>query len=413
MLRRIQEWAVLVFVVTLPMGQSPADIALVVGLLAWVARLAIERHRPVLPSRVVMTVLIAWFLIAVGSMVNTVDVGASLDGLRKLLKNFAWFLVVIDTVNSPAMLQRVLKACVIGLAIPVVDGLWQGAFDRDLLRGFSPSYALNGAVERIQASFHHPGSLGSHLATFAPLAVVAALRGPARWRRPLWLLFALTAVAVVLTRSRGSVLALLGGLLILGYWLRHWAPAALGAVTALAEAATAPPAVKAWAATMPTIFHQLAEPDRFSYWQAALNMITAHPVIGVGANTFVKAYPAYRVAGDPFTEIGPYAHNLYLHQAAELGLLGLAVLGLFLGAVWMAITKRVAAKRQAPTEALVNAGLGAGMVGYLIAGLFESSLFHARGSVRFWFLAALILAVDRIGTLTAATPRSDYTTPVA
>jgi O-antigen ligase len=127
-------------------------------------------------------------------------------------------------------------------------------------------------------------------------------------------------------------------------------------------------------------------------------MVKAHPLIGVGTNTFARAYPSYHIAGDPFIDIGPYAHNQYLHLAAELGWVGVAVFSILLVGVFLAIRRCLAARASAPYEAIVSAGLGAGLIGFLVVGLFESSLFHARGPMRFWFLVGLIMAVDAIRT---------------
>lgn len=396
MVRRVQYWAVVMFAVMLPIGQSPTEVALGIGLLAWIVPCITRCRWPTIPKTPLNLLLVAWFLIAVCSIYNSIDLGSSLRGLQKLLKYFALYLLVYQTVDSQRSLTGVLKGCVVGMALVVGDGLWQAIFGYDLIYHRPPSYALGGAVERIEATFHHPGSLGSHLATFAPLIVTLGLLGSRRWRWPLLGVCGLTTAVVMLGRSRSGLLAFVCGLVLVAYWLRQWAPLVLAAMTAGVAAITIPPAVKAWAATQPTFFYQLAEPDRLAYWQAAINMVKAHPLIGVGTNTFAKAYPSYRIAGDPFTDIGPYAHNQYLHLAAELGWSGVAVFSILLVVVFLAIRRGLAAKASAPVAAMVSAGLGAGLVGFLIVGLFESSLFHARGPMRFWFLVGLIMAVDAI-----------------
>src|SRR3990167_8405861 len=245
---------------------------------------------------------------------------------------------------------------------------------------------MGGAVKRVQATFNHPGSLSIYLASFAPLVTALALRGNTKWRRPLLVVVALTIAVVVLHRSRSGVLAVLLGWIMLGYWLRHWLPVVLVGLTVALQAATVPPAVKAWAATMPSFFEQLAQPDRPSYWQVAINMFTAHPVIGVGTNTFTKNYAIYCSPGDPFAHVGPYAHNQYFHLAAELGLFGVIVFALVLVVVFRALARGPAARDRTPLEWAICAGLGAGLIGYLVVGGFESSIFHARGSMIFWFL---------------------------
>ncbi len=61
--------------------------------------------------------------------------------------------------------------------------------------------------------------------------------------------------------------------------------------------------------------------ERLAHWQAALNMLRDHPVLGVGIGNYVPVYPAYALPGwkDPLG----HAHNYYLHVAAETGMLGL------------------------------------------------------------------------------------------
>ena len=337
-------------------------------------------------------------------MAHSVSLSASLRGVLKLLKCFALYLLIRATADSRPSLTGILTGCMIGLALVAGDGVWQVVTGQDLFYHRQPDYALDGQVERALATFHHPASFAIHLATFAPLLCAWGLLGPRRWRAPCLGACGVVAAAVLLARSRGGLLAFLCALVVLAWWLRRWTPLLVALITAGVQAATVPPAVKAWATTMPTLLEQLTQPDRLSYWQAAINMVSAHPFLGVGINTFVKAYPFYRVAGDPFAEIGPYAHNQYLHLAAELGWPGLAVFVVLVALVLLAVRRRLAARAAAPYEAFVSAGLGAGLVGYLVDGLFESSLFYARGSITFWFLVGLIMATDALGSRAAPPP---------
>lgn len=394
--RRLQVAALVAFAVALPIGQSPTEAALILGLIAWIVRTLLSgQWRQAIPKTPLNLLLIAWWLVAAGSIANSVDLGASVQGLRKLLKYFMLYLLVIETVGTRGVLRKLIIGCVMGLSLVVIDGLWQWFMGKDLFLGNPIGDALGGSVKRVQATFHHPGSLSIYLVSFAPLTVALGLLGDRKWRLPLMGLAGLTIAVVVLSRSRAGMLAFLLGLVMLGYWLRRWIPVVLAGLTALFQTVTVPPAVKAWAATMPSLIEQLAQPDRPLYWQAAINMFNAHPVIGVGTNTFVKAYSTYCVPGDPFAHVGPYAHNQYLHLAAELGLLGVTVFVLVLVAVFRALARGLAARDQAPLESAVSAGLGAGLVGYLFVGGFESSIFHARGSLIFWFLAGLIIATAR------------------
>jgi len=394
--RRLQVGALVAFAVALPIGQSPAEAALIVGLIAWVVAAALGgQWWQAIPKTPLNLLLVAWWLVAAASIVNSVDPEASVQGLRKWLKYFALYLLVVKTAGSRGALKQLLIGCVVGLSLVVVDGLWQWFAGKDLFLGNPLSETMGGTVKRVQATFNHPGSLSIYLASFAPLVVSLALRGNKKWRWPLLGVVALTIAVVVLHRSRAGVIAFLLGLIFLGYWLRSWLPVALAGLTAALQAATVPPAVKAWAATMPSFFEQLAQPDRPSYWQVAINMFNAHPVIGVGTNTFTKNYALYCRPDDPFAHVGPYAHNQYFHLAAELGSLGVLVFCGVLVVVCRALWRSLDGRSRAPGEVAMSAGLGAGLIGYLFVGIFESSLFHARGSLIFWFLVGLIMAAAR------------------
>ncbi len=391
-LGRAQPWTLVAFGAVLPLGQSPAEIAWGLGLAAWIARGVCGQRRPFLRAVPLSPWLVAWGLWAVWSTAHSVAVGASLQGLRKLVKGFALYCLVAETIDDDRWLSRVVAGCLVGVGFISLDGLWQAVWGRDLL-GQPLSTTLDGAVTRVQATFNHPANLGIYLASFAPLALGWVL-GARRRRWLAWGVFALSAATIVLARSRGGFLAYLAGLAVLALLVRRWWPLGFAGLLAALQAATVPPAVKAWAATMPSLLHQLTEPERLMYWQAAWHMIRTHPVLGVGPNTFILAYPAYRSAGDRFAQVGPYAHNQYLHLAAELGVVGLAIFLGLLAASLLAALRALRAPMAEPGRRALLASLCAGLAGYMVAGLFESSLFYARGLLMFWFLIGLLTAAS-------------------
>jgi len=394
-LRHLQYGAVVALPALIALGRRPADVALGVGLLAWGAQLLQARRLPRLHRNPLTPLLIAWFVVAVCSMRNSIDPAASLHGLGKLLKAAGLYFLVLSAVETRDALRGVIAGWAIGLALMVGDALWQMASGRDLVYGHAVAYTLE-TIWRLTATFKHPEDFSIYLVSVCPVAVALAVRGPCRWRGGLWVLVGLTFPVLFLTWARGSVLAFLAEMLVLAFMLWHWAPAVLSALMAGVGFLLVSPSVKVWAATMPSMLHQLTEPERLMYWQAALNMVRAHPIIGVGVNTFVKAYSHYRIASDHFTGIGPYAHNQYLQLAAELGLVGLSVFLWLLIRVFRTAVWRGAGRRGATSEAIVGAGLAAGLIGYLITGCLESALFYGRTSMIFWTLIGLCLAIDRL-----------------
>ena len=70
---------------------------------------------------------------------------------------------------------------------------------------------------------------------------------------------------------------------------------------------------------------------RLIYWQAALQIVRQHPVLGTGPGTFG---PAYKQILPPNAEWARLAHNDYLEQASDSGIIGfLTFSGLIVGSI--------------------------------------------------------------------------------
>ena len=401
-LRRIQYAALVAFAVALPIGKSLAETALVISLVVWIVRTILGQRRPIIPPCSLNLFLAAWLVLAVCSMQNSVDLGASLRGLRKLIKYFGLYVLVLDTVDSERALKGVLGGCLLGLCLVSADGIWQAVVGADLIYGRPLSSTLG--VSRVAATFHHPAGLAIHVASFVPLALALGLRASQGVRWSLTVLSILSVVVLLLTWNRGGLLGFLCAFALLSWWMRHWVPVVLAGCAAALQVLAMPAAIRAWAAEMPTLLHQLTQPLRLEIWQTAFQMIRAHPLVGVGTNTFVKAFPSYWAAGGTFSTIGPYAHNQYLHLAAELGITGLVVFLVLVTRVLCSIRPIVTQSGYLTDVARV--GLGSGLVGYLVIGFFESSLFYSQASVIFWLLVSLIMATHAIDSRRVAPDRA-------
>jgi O-antigen ligase len=95
--------------------------------------------------------------------------------------------------------------------------------------------------------------------------------------------------------------------------------------------------------------------NRYAYWRVAVRAFRAQPIRGVGAGGWSVYWLRYR----PFDEGAQDAHSLPLQTAAELGVIGLALLAVFLAGVGIAAAD---ALRAAPALA---AGPLAGFVVYV------------------------------------------------
>jgi putative inorganic carbon (HCO3(-)) transporter len=204
---------------------------------------------------------------------------------------------------------------------------------------------------------------------------------------------------IALTYSRPTLLAIFVVLFFFGIVQRDKRLIAVLILLTVLSPFLAPRSVKQWAREVnynPLRF--MCNDDRIAIYRNALNMIKAKPIIGVGANTFMKNYPLYKERPEYrniVTAQYMHVHNIYLQMAAEIGILGLGVF------IWLLYRFFVAARGilkslQDEHLEIVALSLIACIIAFLINGLTESSLYYARVAGIFWYNAGLMLGLKRL-----------------
>jgi len=362
------------------LGLALKETAVAIAIIAWLVYKGTARA-VALPS--VAWLLGLWFLTGVLSLAHTVDLHASLRGLLKMIKVIGIVLVAADCIRTKPRLQALVMATLIGASLVSLDAFVQGTFGYDLWRHL-PAGNAPGGLRRLTAGYSHANNLATNLISMLPVCLavaLGALRVP--FRRWAWGLVMALGVILILTFSRSGALGLAVGLVVFCLVRRAWKTLGLLAVLALIGWMNLPAPIAHWVAEQPSWIHVLAQPLRLEIWQAALNMIRAHPVFGV--NTFVLNYERYKIAGD--TLQSAYAHNQYLHMAAELGLVGLSAF-LWLLARTFGAWRRLLAYPDAEVRLMVL-GIGCGLAAFCIQGLLESALYAPRVVYAWLWIGAL------------------------
>jgi len=129
----------------------------------------------------------------------------------------------------------------------------------------------------------------------------------------------------------------------------------------------------------------------------ATNMISQHPLIGVGVNTYAKNYGKYKTKeaeAYAHTLDSAYAQNNFFQMAGEMGLIGL---GLFFWLLWLLFRELLRYYKDSQDEYLkiVSLSLVACFIAFLINGLTESSLYYSRVAAMFWFFVGISLSLRK------------------
>ena len=185
-------------------------------------------------------------------------------------------------------------------------------------------------------------NLHPHFAGFLEISVLLGIAigffaRVSKWIRVTTLFCAAIAlVGIALSQSRGVFLGLVPGVIILAIIflirlrsqkkapsamtnLTPWALGILGIISIVGVVA-----FSAFSKRFDSVDQAFSVSSRGNFWAGAIDQWISAPVLGTGARSFHYRYPAYRPPEAPFHQRDPeFAHNDYLQQAAEYGLVGL------------------------------------------------------------------------------------------
>ena len=137
--------------------------------------------------------------------------------------------------------------------------------------------------------------------------------------------------------------------------------------------------------------------SRLYYWRVAIEVIIAHPMLGVGPGNYatldsVSVAPPGVIREGPDAAPREHCHNLYLTVAAELGMPACFLLVSVLG-----LSLRSAIRSQWAREDPVAAGLTAAIAAFLVFALFEYPLTATSGCSPFLLCGLLVARLRALG----------------
>lgn len=320
----------------------------------------------------------------------------SFAGLVTVLAYAVLFFATRALVRDDAQFRALLAWPLAGSALAALYALAQVA-QADPLR-WTRTHEFLGA-ERAFGSMGNPNFLGALMALALPLAGARALAEARRGRRSNQVLFTLVGIvlfaglgaslsrAAWLATALGGALFMLGSTRLLGSpegRASLWRALVVLSVVGLLSIALVPRlrelTSRALQRVLLTIEKRpeqsgaplsLREEPRLFLWPSAWRMFVAHPLVGVGHDTFQLAYQRYRSLGTWTVEghrTPGKAHNEPLHVLATQGALGgLALVTVVAGTLlaW----RRAWGRARAEPELLV--GVGAALAAFAVQALFS------------------------------------------
>jgi O-antigen ligase len=299
--------------------------------------------------------------------------------LFRSVLTYATYVIALLMVRSEREARWLMGAVVLGLGAEAATTIWFGAW-------FGP---------RAMGSMDQPNVLGAYLA-IATTVTAAVMLGLRHWWARL-LTFAVVvgaAYATVLTVSRGSLIALAAGLLIVS--LRSSRLVTVAVIVALATSpAWAPENVKQRVLSTTQQSEESDETElegsaqaRVDTWNATLEIAKKHPIVGVGFNGLgYILVDTGEALGLEHTKSS--THNTFLRMLGEMGVLGL---GLFLFVLWKCWALAETGIRRARNrfERQVAVGLWASVPVVAVNCWFGDRFLEFDIMCAFWIAAAIV-----------------------
>jgi O-antigen ligase len=370
--------------------------ASIVGL-AW----QLARFPGVLP-RAIEQIVQAYFLLP--DPIGLIDGARLLEGLGLAVATVTLFR------RRPTLAVTLPLAMATSAAAAALSSvlLWRGIGSEEALaRVKMIGYRVSAHVADVNAA-------GSYFAMIACLTLGLAMRDRGR-RRVMWFgLAAASGVGLWFSESRSALGAAGAVITVAGTW------AATSRLKASARAATLAAIVIALIGGL-AVRARLLDTDptyrgggfREQFVQTSARMIAARPLFGVGEGQYYPSSPLFLPPQLAWTYGVENAHNFFLQVGGELGLVGLTLFGICLGAPLVRAARALAS---APRDWRLL-GISSGVVVFLITCLTGHPFLVSQVAYPFWMQLGLMAALagsavlNRTG-LTAA-GRADRGTPRA
>jgi len=331
-------------------------------------------------------------------LAGAIGVAVAPDHVRALgiyrayfVEAIAIFYVAVDLLRKPDDVRIVVAAAAAGsclMAVGQIVSFVAVLAQHQLVLGDAPAF-LNTSANAVAMYLEPPVAFAAAFAIFPPRA---------KDRPAAIVILALLLVAIVLTLSRASYLAI-GILAVIAVLSLNSSRVRLWVVGALALVGLVVVEIPFINERLVTLAHSVM--TRSSIYQEALQMLSERPIFGAGISGFASRVAPFR----PGTEaVHIYPHNLWLTSWSELGLLGVIAFGIiFFGLLWRGW--RAVGSAVDIWKVLIWGSSGA-LVLYLVHGMFDSPYWKNDLSVEFWILAALQVAAIRAGRTTSGAGRS-------
>jgi putative inorganic carbon (HCO3(-)) transporter len=322
----------------------------------------------------------------------------TLDAQRELMRLASYaclYYVVTDWLQNYQETRALLKILMASSIMVALFGFYQaisGGYTLlyDILYPVQEEISQIPAWEgRITSFLEHYNGLAGYLNLVTPFCLGFALRGKdPMLRRLSWWCLALASLALLLTQSRGGLLAYAAVLLVSAWFFAPDRKARIRGVTIVLAACVLAAVVAGIFFLRLTEIDDFTTVSRLAIWGGAFTVFVHSPVLGTGFGNLRTLMGGLLSLPDGWTGD---AHNLYLELLAETGIVGFAAFAFLIG-VAMRRAMRQYRRSQDEFGKIIGFAVFAAIISVLVHGTVDY-LFHTTPQVT----ALLFLLLGMLG----------------
>lgn len=350
-----------------------------------------DRERRLVYTPINKYVMLYCVVYAVGTLASVTPRESLPIGLLTVFFT-AFALVPVNSVDSRAGLERLVKLMVLGGVLVSLYGIIQYVFRIGYQSAaWVDSSMFSGIEFRVSSTLENPNMLGQYLVLMLPLGGACLLNAKGKKQRLFWLgCCGVLCACMLLTFSRGAWLALLFAAAVFVVLLK---PQLL---------ALAPVALVVLYFVLPdtivqrfTSIGNLGDRStsyRVSIWMGSLRMLKDYWLCGVGPGdaAFNTVYPTYSYD----SIVTPHSHNLLLQITADAGIVALILFCVVL--FWYVRGLCAAAHKERDSKGrLLQVAFLSGVAGFMVQAMTDYSFYNYRVMFLFWAYLALGMVAAR------------------
>lgn len=298
----------------------------------------------------------------------------------------SFYFTIINTVKTKQQLYSLLSVFVISGLLVAAYGIIQYVFGLDMDKQVWVDEEMFTDIKmRAFSTLENPNVLGEYLLLVIPVSIAFMWSNKKFWTK--FAYFAISAVlllCLILTMSRGCWVGLLLAAAIFITFVdgRCWSLALLALFIL-------PSVLPASVLNRFLSIGNLGDTSssyRLFIYLGTIQMLQDFWLVGIGpgSQAFNMVYPRYSYPGIN----APHAHNIYLQQTAETGILGLVALLFVIIAFFRQMAHSANTLEKKSADRVMCVAIAAGVAAFLLQGAFDYIFYNYRVYMMFWMVMA-------------------------